>query len=263
MRIHVLGGLMVLLAAAPVSAQEKNEEPSLTAAQVKYRAVIKDYTAARQELIKKYQAAATADKESLQGQISALAGKFGDRFFKIAQEHPEDPGAEDALAFLSAQIGANAQTDALGVKAFAMLVTNFPESKKLRQGIAKAKYSTSPALQKPLRKIMERHPDLEVQSQACLALAEYLRGRFEKDYQQKKSGDAALLKQAEELLIVGQTRFAETKNAKQFEEAVFTLANLTVGKHPPEITGEDLDGKPFKLSDYRGKVVVIDFWGDW
>ena len=31
----------------------------------------------------------------------------------------------------------------------------------------------------------------------------------------------------------------------------------------PEIEGEDVDGKKFKLSDYRGKVVMIDFWGDW
>ncbi len=31
----------------------------------------------------------------------------------------------------------------------------------------------------------------------------------------------------------------------------------------PEITGEDVNGKEFKLSDYRGKVVVLDFWGFW
>lgn len=31
----------------------------------------------------------------------------------------------------------------------------------------------------------------------------------------------------------------------------------------PEITGEDVDGTEFKLSDYRGKVVVLDFWGFW
>jgi cytochrome oxidase Cu insertion factor (SCO1/SenC/PrrC family) len=36
-----------------------------------------------------------------------------------------------------------------------------------------------------------------------------------------------------------------------------------VGKRAPEITGEDIDGKKFKLSDYRGKVVLLDFWGNW
>lgn len=31
----------------------------------------------------------------------------------------------------------------------------------------------------------------------------------------------------------------------------------------PEITGCDLDGETLKLSDYRGKVVLLNFWGDW
>ena len=44
---------------------------------------------------------------------------------------------------------------------------------------------------------------------------------------------------------------------------LFELRNLAVGKVAPEITGDDLDGVPFKLSDYRGKVVVLDFWGYW
>jgi peroxiredoxin len=38
---------------------------------------------------------------------------------------------------------------------------------------------------------------------------------------------------------------------------------LKVGEVAPEIEGEDIDGKPMKLSDFRGKGVVLDFWGDW
>jgi cytochrome oxidase Cu insertion factor (SCO1/SenC/PrrC family) len=40
-------------------------------------------------------------------------------------------------------------------------------------------------------------------------------------------------------------------------------ASPTIGKVAPDIEGVDVDGKKFKLSDYRGKVVVLDFWGDW
>jgi len=38
---------------------------------------------------------------------------------------------------------------------------------------------------------------------------------------------------------------------------------LEVGNTAPEIAGKDSAGKEFKLSDYRGKVVLIDFWGFW
>jgi hypothetical protein len=31
-------------------------------------------------------------------------------------------------------------------------------------------------------------------------------------------------------------------------------------KTVPEIVGVDGDGKKFQLSDYRGKVVLLDFW---
>ncbi|MFE4977008.1 TlpA family protein disulfide reductase [Kitasatospora sp. NPDC056651] len=31
----------------------------------------------------------------------------------------------------------------------------------------------------------------------------------------------------------------------------------------PDITGDTLEGTPAKLSDYRGKVVVLNVWGSW
>ncbi|MEM9941902.1 MAG: TlpA disulfide reductase family protein [Planctomycetota bacterium] len=43
----------------------------------------------------------------------------------------------------------------------------------------------------------------------------------------------------------------------------FDLLHLQVGQTAPDIEGKDLDDIPFKLSDYRGKVVMLDFWGHW
>jgi len=42
-----------------------------------------------------------------------------------------------------------------------------------------------------------------------------------------------------------------------------SAAGSRVGQIAPEISGQDIAGVAFKLSDYRGKVVVLDFWGDW
>ena len=61
-------------------------------------------------------------------------------------------------------------------------------------------------------------------------------------------------------LLVG-SGWAQTEPAKEVK--VHDAADLEIGKVAPDIEGVDLDEVPFKLSDYRGKVVVLDFWGDW
>lgn len=38
---------------------------------------------------------------------------------------------------------------------------------------------------------------------------------------------------------------------------------LANGTQAPDFTANDKDGKPVKLSDYKGKVVVLDFWATW
>lgn len=39
--------------------------------------------------------------------------------------------------------------------------------------------------------------------------------------------------------------------------------HLQVGMKVPNLTGVDQDGKNVSLSSYRGKVVVLDFFGFW
>ena len=47
------------------------------------------------------------------------------------------------------------------------------------------------------------------------------------------------------------------------EESDSPRVGVQVGDLAPEIDGVDLDGVPFKLSDYRGKVTVLTYWGFW
>ena len=65
-----------------------------------------------------------------------------------------------------------------------------------------------------------------------------------------------------------ETEFAEaagkylTALAKQ-ERASKIRANLVVGQKFPDFSETDLNGKPFSLAAYKGKVVLIDFWATW
>lgn len=43
----------------------------------------------------------------------------------------------------------------------------------------------------------------------------------------------------------------------------FVFASDFIGKPAPEFKGKDIDGNVVSLADYRGKVVLLDFWASW
>lgn len=58
--------------------------------------------------------------------------------------------------------------------------------------------------------------------------------------------------------------FAASHPRSQIEEELLPEETFYLGHAAPELeAAEDQDGKPFRLSDYRGKVVVLVFWGFW
>ncbi|MEM1449090.1 MAG: hypothetical protein AAGI22_08245 [Planctomycetota bacterium] len=67
--------------------------------------------------------------------------------------------------------------------------------------------------------------------------------------------------------VLADLAFAAERGTPETREEAFglrtRLTQLQLGQPAPEIEGVDLDGASFKLSDYRGKVVLLDFWGDW
>ena len=54
-----------------------------------------------------------------------------------------------------------------------------------------------------------------------------------------------------------------TKDGKAFAERLNNLKKLTIGAVAPEFSQADPNGKEIKLSDFRGKYLLIDFWAAW
>ncbi len=73
----------------------------------------------------------------------------------------------------------------------------------------------------------------------------------------------SVIDEAGELEFDGDQMSEVDTYAEKARRELFELQNLRVGLVAPDITGKDLDGQQFSLSDYRGKVVMLDFWGHW
>lgn len=126
-------------------------------------------------------------------------------------------------------------------------------------------YGRSEECGEVLKKIAGRTSDPTIRASSTFALGKNLLAQYDAlgdkpDQWEKAAADAEkTLARAIELL-------KSEKLAEQVAEAERELKAfraIRLGKSAPEIGGKDLDGKAFKLSEYRGKVVLLDFWGNW
>lgn len=187
-------------------------------------------------------------------------------------------------------------------KAFAILRAHFPDERIDKTVIASIGRGLSPDSESFLRFVADKEIDSDRRAFAQLTLANYLTKRRigslypknpERDqniaksplrfllerYDQSfhdynESADSSVLKrEAKELFEkVGKEaggRVAKKRGAREITYAELAKSGLTelmslaVGEQAPEIEGKDADDKPFKLSDYRGKVVLLVFSGSW
>jgi thiol-disulfide isomerase/thioredoxin len=125
-----------------------------------------------------------------------------------------------------------------------------------------------PEFEKLLRAAAAKHKHRDVQALAGYALALSLARQAEEAQSKGSSQGPELFKKAEEQLELlvkehANTPLGKTTLGEAARDKLYELRHLSVGRVAPDIDGEDLDGKKFKLSDHRGQVVVLDFWANW
>jgi peroxiredoxin len=141
-----------------------------------------------------------------------------------------------------------------------------------------------------LQKVAEKNPDPGARGQAALGLAYQAKWAFEvAEIQVSKGGlkDPAKVAAAEraadqaaheaekayEAVVRDYGACANLRDkgnrppeptlGQEAAKELYELRHLRIGKPAPDVAGEDLDGARFKLSDYRGKVVLLVFWASW
>jgi peroxiredoxin len=58
-------------------------------------------------------------------------------------------------------------------------------------------------------------------------------------------------------------KFTDNPGVQHFIAQMTALKPLSIGHPAPDFTTGGIDGKPVKLSDYKGKYVMLDFWASW
>jgi hypothetical protein len=182
---------------------------------------------------------------------------YAARLLEVVECHPDDPAAVDALIWILDKVGPQAE------RARQMLMRNHLHSEKLAPLCRRLDHALTPEAGDLLRAIAEQNPHPAVRGQACLSLARSL--ETQAAYVTSKGGrPAGEREEAEQLLDRVLATCGDVPSLAAAARAELTiLRDLVPGTPAPEIEGQDLAGRPMKLIDYRGKVVVLDFWAHW
>ncbi len=188
---------------------------------------------------------------------------FRSRFLELAETAKDPDVAVRARLWLFGQAWWERQEGTMAATAKAQLdriLQDHAASPRLAE-IMDSAYVLGSDERIPLfRKIHQLTPHDEVKAAALLGIG--VAASRSKDERSKKAAARALTRLSEEYgeLPYKASTYGAMAHAYQ---NIHPREALEIGQTAPEITGADLDGKPMKLSDYRGKVVVLDFWGHW
>ena len=229
---------IVAALALPAFAEENKQSPA-----DEYKQISGEFEKAQREFAETYQKTPEAERKNLKYPEVAPYSK---KMIALAEKDPKSATAAEALVWA---VRRSYYDQSVGPQAIALLKENHLESEKLGEACQMLAYNNSKENRDFLNAVIEKNPHDNVKGAASLALGQMLAG--DSPAEAEKHFNAVIEK------------YGSKSQKESAKGQLFEMHNLAIGKVAPDIEGEDVDGKKFKLSDYRGKVVVIDFWGDW
>ena len=217
---------------------------------------------------------------------------YADRYMALATANPGTPMAEEALVWVGAHVMFGPETE----EAKRLLLRDHVTSPRLAPVLAFQVLTVgSAATERLYRAVAADNPDRALRARAHYWLARFLVDRAEASRQLSRGTRTTV--PAAPLIVAGWGADFEDRLRRldpaaldaeagwEFERAerdgtdvphddklrppgtvataaagyLRELRELAVGKPGPSTEGEDLDGRPFRLRDERGKVVVLVF----
>jgi AhpC/TSA family len=288
-RLFLTASFVLALVATGVKAQDRGQ--SATPAE-QYQALLKEL---QTEGAGYFQTTDDAERQA----IVARVDKATVRLLELVEKNPKGSFALSALTqIITQEYWLNTHTSHPGwgqaspqARAIGLLLRDHLDSDKLGETCKRVNFGFRQECETFLRTVLEKNPHREVRGQACLRLAQLLAARVEKltllkeqpelaqryeilfgkDYIEalQRRDQARVMKEAEALYEQASEKYGDVK--PPYNETVGEVAktdldeirDFAIGKVAPDIEGADQDGRAFKLSDYRGKVVLLYFWSEY
>jgi hypothetical protein len=271
-----------------VSESSGQDKPATPAEQ--YKALFKEYDGTSGSGVP------MSDAERLQFIGRAYKQRFalGAKLLELAERYPDDPIALEALTQAVWQVNTTpwpvelVGEDTARAPALELIQRRHIHSDTLGPLCQRVSYGFCKEYEDFLRAVLTQNPHRDVQATACLSLGHFLKNRMQRIelYREQpdeardfaglfgeqyiaqllqQDGDTAI-KEAEAVFELAAEKYGGITLsdgdivAKRADMELFEIRSLRVGKEAPDIEGLDQDGKRFTLSEYRGKVVLLDFW---
>jgi hypothetical protein len=283
------GILILLLNLSVVAAEGNGQDKSATPAQ-QYQTLRKEYDRAAGSGVP----LTDADRLKFVGRVYKHRNAVAQKFLELAEKHPNDTIALNALMQAVWQVNTTpwpvelVGEDTARAKAFELIQHDHLCSDKLGPLCQRVSYGFCKEYETFLRAVLAKNPHQNIQATVCLSLGHFLNNRLQRLDLCKAQPELArefaglygkaylaellrhdrdkVIEEIEAVFEQAAEKYGAVKLpggdtvAERAKAELFGIRNLSVGQEAPDIEGEDQDGKRFKPSDYRGKVVLLDFW---
>ena len=269
-----------------------DEKPEETLASLK-----KEEEGAREELESRRKSGTTdAEQKKALDRYYETAADLGRRAVAVVKKRPDAPDAAETLNW-ARKVGTERNAELAGV-VYDLVAEHYLDSDAILPlcRLAWGDAVKSPQVETCLRAAVERSKNPKVRALCCFSLGrcyqelasaardlnDPVRREIQEEILDTRFGPVVIRRlrslDPEKLTREADACFDRTIKefgdqrpmgtffpplGEQAEGMLFLLHHLGIGCTAPEIEGEDIDGKPMKLSDYRGKVIMVSFWATW
>jgi peroxiredoxin len=229
-------------------------------------ALAREVEAGRAEHLRRYESIVSDDaaEQKLMAAEHDRVGRIARRALDLAEQHEGEPLALAARIWVvNGGLGSSPET----VEAFRLLCDKHLADTGLGPAVDIApRYTRIPEAEKLLHDAWAKSPHHDVGGKAGYGLAWRLQRQSSSTVTKLPPEEAATkAAEAEQLLELLAKQYADVPTYRgtvgsEAKALLFRMRNSVPGKPAPDFGCTDASGKPVRLSDLKGRVVVMDFW---